>query len=68
MKNETRKIGVKLDASNDALLAAVKRLMNAKIYAETRLIRNDAGEDAALEYLQQFFNVPVSPRYFIEGN
>ncbi len=50
----------KQTAANNEILRQVKALMNTKIYKKTLHLVNEQGEDAALEYLQMFFNKPVS--------
>lgn len=50
----------KQTAANNELLKAVKAKMNAKIFKATASIVNDQGEFSALEFLQQFFNQPVT--------
>jgi hypothetical protein len=66
--------GERQTARNNKLLAGVKRMMNAKIYARTvQLVNAPTGESegwrtygqlSAVAYLQQFFSMPISAEVF----
>lgn len=45
---------MKYTAANTSLLATVKRIFNHKIYKQALHLYNLGGEEAVLEYLQQF--------------
>lgn len=63
----------KQTARNNELLAGVKKMMNAKIYLRTmHLVNADpspngmgGGEGAAVMYLQQYFNKPITRDLFV---
>jgi hypothetical protein len=54
----------KQTAKNNKFLQGVKKIMGAKIYAKTLELVNISGTHAAVEYLQYFFNAPVSVERF----
>jgi hypothetical protein len=55
----------KQTAANNKFLAAVKKLMNHKIYAETARLMNVDGQDTAVVYLQQFSTNSITAESFI---
>lgn len=50
----------KQTTANNEFLRQVKTLMNKKIYKTSATLVNTEGEDSAREWLQRFFNRPVS--------
>lgn len=62
----------KQTSANNKFLAAVKKMMNHKIYKRTMQLLNTPGSELsggmpqALVYLQQFFTVPINEKFFLE--
>jgi hypothetical protein len=54
------------NAAGSRFLKGVKLTMNAKIYARTRTLLNSEGQEAAIAYLQRFFNKPITAATFEE--
>lgn len=52
------------NAGNNVLLNAVKSTMNFPIYRGVLRAMRTVGHDAAVEYLQQFFNKPLAETHF----
>jgi hypothetical protein len=53
----------KLTAANSKVLAAVKKLMNSKIYKQFTQILNEKGMPEARNYLGQFFSPSCREEY-----